>query len=200
MQEKAKPVFVIATANDIEGLPPELLRKDIDLGRWLNEDYRVPVVEEDGVGAGLRHGARETLQHVEIGLEVLEAQAEGRERGAELVGGIGDERALLLQHGVETHRHGAHGPGQGPQFGRSDRPLVGTGLQVTGGETLDRGRTDTRRSAGHQHRTSLEDPHVHPRSDRGEGTGATSVRPPVRSPPWLASSSPAACPTAGSHR
>ena len=27
MQEKAKPVFVIATANDIEGLPPELLRK-----------------------------------------------------------------------------------------------------------------------------------------------------------------------------
>lgn len=23
--------------------------KDIDLGRWLNEDYRVPVVEEDGV-------------------------------------------------------------------------------------------------------------------------------------------------------
>jgi endogenous inhibitor of DNA gyrase (YacG/DUF329 family) len=21
--------------------------KDIDLGRWLNEDYRVPVVEED---------------------------------------------------------------------------------------------------------------------------------------------------------
>jgi SpoVK/Ycf46/Vps4 family AAA+-type ATPase len=27
MQEKAKPVFVIATANNIEGLPPELLRK-----------------------------------------------------------------------------------------------------------------------------------------------------------------------------
>ena len=27
MQEKTKPVFVIATANDIEGLPPELLRK-----------------------------------------------------------------------------------------------------------------------------------------------------------------------------
>src|SRR5262249_27180669 len=27
MQEKTKPVFVIATANDIEHLPPELLRK-----------------------------------------------------------------------------------------------------------------------------------------------------------------------------
>jgi SpoVK/Ycf46/Vps4 family AAA+-type ATPase len=27
MQEKVKPVFVIATANDIESLPPELLRK-----------------------------------------------------------------------------------------------------------------------------------------------------------------------------
>jgi len=27
MQEKTKPVFVIATANDIESLPPELLRK-----------------------------------------------------------------------------------------------------------------------------------------------------------------------------
>ncbi|GIJ29751.1 ATPase [Micromonospora qiuiae] len=27
MQEKTRPVFVIATANDIEGLPPELLRK-----------------------------------------------------------------------------------------------------------------------------------------------------------------------------
>ena len=27
MQEKAKPVFVVATANDISQLPPELLRK-----------------------------------------------------------------------------------------------------------------------------------------------------------------------------
>ncbi|XBO86190.1 AAA family ATPase [Bacillus licheniformis] len=27
MQEKSKPVFVIATANNIDALPPELLRK-----------------------------------------------------------------------------------------------------------------------------------------------------------------------------
>jgi SpoVK/Ycf46/Vps4 family AAA+-type ATPase len=27
MQEKSKPVFVVATANDVSGLPPELLRK-----------------------------------------------------------------------------------------------------------------------------------------------------------------------------
>ena len=27
MQEKTKPVFIIATANDVSALPPELLRK-----------------------------------------------------------------------------------------------------------------------------------------------------------------------------
>jgi len=30
MAEKAEPVFVVATANDVSQLPPELLRK----GRW----------------------------------------------------------------------------------------------------------------------------------------------------------------------
>jgi SpoVK/Ycf46/Vps4 family AAA+-type ATPase len=42
MQEKTAPVFVVATANDVSQLPPELLRK----GRW-DEMFFVDLPNEE---------------------------------------------------------------------------------------------------------------------------------------------------------
>ncbi|NIP99763.1 MAG: AAA family ATPase [Nitrospinaceae bacterium] len=55
MQEKTKPVFVIATANDIESLPPELLRK----GRF-DEIFFIDLPKE---------GERRTIFDIHFGLK-----------------------------------------------------------------------------------------------------------------------------------
>ena len=43
LQEKKSPVLVVATANEVTSLPPELLRKDMDLGLGLGREWDVPM-------------------------------------------------------------------------------------------------------------------------------------------------------------
>jgi SpoVK/Ycf46/Vps4 family AAA+-type ATPase len=79
MQEKTKPVFVVATANDISQLPPELLRK----GRF-DEIFFVDLPSEherrEIFGIHLRKRAREPN---DFDLDALTAASEGYS-GAEI--------------------------------------------------------------------------------------------------------------------
>ena len=76
----------------------------------------------------------------EVAVEVLEAQLQPGERGAQLVRGIGDERALGGEQRVEAVGHRGDRVGQRPQLGRAARrsgrngevavsKAVGVGLQ-----------------------------------------------------------------------
>ena len=52
MQEKSSPVFVVATANDVSQLPPEMLRK----GRWYLSKQASP--QEATISASLRKNGK----------------------------------------------------------------------------------------------------------------------------------------------
>lgn len=108
LQEKSSPVFVIATANDVSQLPPELLRK----GRF-DEIFFVdlPTEEERGKIAAI-HLTRKNRNPDDFDLDMLVKATQGFS-GSEIEQGIisalfdafelGDDRDLndeLLQHAV----------------------------------------------------------------------------------------------------
>jgi len=83
MQEHREPVFLVATANDIESLPPELMRK----GRF-DEIFFVDLPSEDAREAILRiHLRKRRLEPDSFDLSVLIAATEGYS-GAEIEQGI----------------------------------------------------------------------------------------------------------------
>ncbi len=73
--------------------------------------------------------------------EQLDAQQQRRERVAQLVRGVGDEGALLLQHVLDVVRHLVERPGQTPELWRSaggrDPGLEPPGGDVVGGGVED---------------------------------------------------------------
>ena len=94
MQERRAPVFLVATANDIEALPPELLRK----GRFdeiFFIDLPVPAVRRELFAI---HLAKRGLQPAAFALDELVEASAGRS-GAEL------EQAIISA-GYEAHAAG----------------------------------------------------------------------------------------------
>ena len=92
MQEKTKPVFVVATANDISVLPPELLRK----GRF-DETFYVDFPDEEERAAILEvHYAKRDRDIGAIDLTALSRETKGFS-GADLEGVVKDaiERAFV---------------------------------------------------------------------------------------------------------
>lgn len=83
MQEHREPVFIVATANDIESLPPELMRK----GRF-DEIFFVDLPREEARRAILEiHLRKRKLNPEDFGLPVLVAATAGYS-GAEIEQGI----------------------------------------------------------------------------------------------------------------
>lgn len=108
MQEKTKPVFVIATANDVQALPPELLRK----GRF-DEIFFVDLPSEperaDIFAIHLRKRQRDPEQH---DLPALAQAADGFS-GAEIEEAVisalydaFDEERELIQEDLVANIHG----------------------------------------------------------------------------------------------
>ncbi|HZD04118.1 MAG TPA: AAA family ATPase, partial [Longimicrobiales bacterium] len=98
MQEKSSPVFVIATANDVTSLPPELLRK----GRFdelFFVDLPFPREREEILGIHLRKRGRDPEA---LGIDVagLARRAEGFS-GAELEQAVIDGLYRAFDRGVE---------------------------------------------------------------------------------------------------
>jgi SpoVK/Ycf46/Vps4 family AAA+-type ATPase len=95
MQERRAPVFLVATANDIEALPPELLRK----GRF-DEIFFIDLPDLAVRRELLRiHLAKRGLEPAAFALDELAAAAAGRS-GAEL------EQAIISA-AYEAHAAGA---------------------------------------------------------------------------------------------
>jgi len=96
MAEKKAPVFIVATANDIERLPPELVRK----GRF-DEIFFVDLPKPDARTTILEvHLTKRGIEPSDIDLELLVAASEGFS-GAELeqaiVAGLYSAHALKLE-------------------------------------------------------------------------------------------------------
>lgn len=115
MQEKTKPVFVVATANDISVLPPELLRK----GRF-DEAFYVDFPDKEERAEILQvHYEKRQRDIKEIDLTALSAKTDGFS-GADLEGVVKDaiERAFVddkrkvamedLLHAIESNRRHAN--------------------------------------------------------------------------------------------
>lgn len=82
MQEKTSPAFVVATANDIIKLPPELLRK----GRFDEIFYvGLPKAEERSKIFGIHIGKRRKQDLPQIDISKLVAKTEGYS-GADIEG------------------------------------------------------------------------------------------------------------------
>jgi SpoVK/Ycf46/Vps4 family AAA+-type ATPase len=108
MQEHTAPVFLIATANDIESLPPELLRK----GRF-DEIFFVDLPKPDARAAIFRiHLAKRKRKPEAFDLAALSAASEGYS-GAEIeqavISGLFDafsaKTELTTQILINTLRH-----------------------------------------------------------------------------------------------
>ncbi|MDX2147759.1 MAG: AAA family ATPase [Planctomycetota bacterium] len=109
MQEHAAPVFLVATANDIEALPPELLRK----GRFdeiFFVDLPGPVARRQILQIHLRKRGRDPER---FNLDVLVAATEGYS-GAEIEQGV----ISALMHAFAASQAGSGGGGAtGPAGG-----------------------------------------------------------------------------------
>src|SRR5205809_5198632 len=94
MQEHTAPVFLIATANDIEALPPELLRK----GRF-DEIFFVDLPDAEARQSIFRiHLSRRKRDPKQFDLDQLSAAAEGHS-GAEI-----EQAILAAMHNAFARR------------------------------------------------------------------------------------------------
>ena len=73
-----------------------------------------------------------------VGLQVLQAEAEGGQRGPQLVGGVGHERVLGPDQLLQPPGGVVERPGEGPDLRRA-LVVGGVGAQVTGTERRGRG-------------------------------------------------------------
>jgi hypothetical protein len=129
MQEKTKPVFVIATANNISSLPPELLRKGrfdeiffVDLPTSTERKQIFQVHLRGACATPACRGLPDRRRHLRAA-----GRAHGRVRGGGDRAG-GDRGALRGLLGAARHPHGRlrvgdpeHGPPLGDAGGADPR-------------------------------------------------------------------------------
>ena len=123
MQDKTKPVFLIATANDVSALPPEMLRK----GRF-DEIFFVDLPDADERKAMRQRHTQPVLDAPRLGCINLHASLLPRWRGAAPI-----ERAILAgdpETGISIFRM-EEGLDTGPVYAMRPMPL---GLDATAAE------------------------------------------------------------------